>query len=353
MGAVQAAARELALRQRGISVREYRTLCVSVVTVVCSTPEAQAFYRALGAYVDAVEAEPGDGRTRAQQLVDCLLDLVLRPGEAGLPPVQALLTIVASVHTALGGDAAGEVDDHAVPAEMARQLARALAGLDPRPAPTGDDPAAVGDDAVAADADGEPADVQADAPRPVAGAFEPVDSLGGPIERAVHEFGAADSDRWLDELVRDGFGADPAPGDPGWSPGLPPDPVEWDAGPWEDPCQWLDTHGRQHGPDLDIGVDREDGTGRGCPVRTDRTRVLIRAPVPDRSPGPPPAERRGGRVAAGRARRLEHRPGGPGGRHPQRGPDPRDGSGPRAGRARLRRSGCGRGPGRPGRRGCR
>jgi hypothetical protein len=33
-------------------------------------------------------------------LVDCLMDLVLRPGGSDLPPVQALLTIVASVHTA-------------------------------------------------------------------------------------------------------------------------------------------------------------------------------------------------------------------------------------------------------------
>src|SRR4051812_10812456 len=99
------AARDLAraLTQRGISLRADRTLGLSVVSVVCSTPEAQALHRALAAYVDALEVEPGDGRTRGQKLVDCLLDLVLRPGETELPPVQALLTIVASVHTALGG----------------------------------------------------------------------------------------------------------------------------------------------------------------------------------------------------------------------------------------------------------
>nr|WP_279432626.1 HNH endonuclease signature motif containing protein [Geodermatophilus obscurus] len=257
------AARDLAraLQRRGISVREDHALGMSVVTLVCSTPEAQAFYRALSACADALDVEPGDGRTRGQRLVDCLLDLVLRPGQSGLPPVQALLTIVASVHTALGGDAAGEVDGKPVPAEMARQLARAFAGLPPTPPGDGvatDDAAGPEDDVVAADAQGEPADgspAADDAARPAvmapadpAGAFEPVDFAGDPVERAVQEFSAADFDRWLDELVRDAFGDDPAPGEPGWSPGLPPDPGEWDAGPWEDPCQWLDDRGRAHDP---------------------------------------------------------------------------------------------------------
>jgi hypothetical protein len=110
---------------------------MSAVTIVCTTPEAQAFHRALGAYVDALEADPADGRTRGQKLVDCLMDLVLRPGEGDLPPVQALLTIVASVQTALGGDALGEIDGTLVTAEMARELARAFAGQ-PQPAPAAD-----------------------------------------------------------------------------------------------------------------------------------------------------------------------------------------------------------------------
>jgi hypothetical protein len=62
---------------------------------------------------------------------------VLRPGERDLPPVQALLTIVASVQTALGGDALGEIDGTLVTAEMARELARAFAGQ-PQPAPAAD-----------------------------------------------------------------------------------------------------------------------------------------------------------------------------------------------------------------------
>jgi hypothetical protein len=51
--------------------------------------------------------------------------------------VQVLLTIVASVQTALGGDALGEIDGTLVTAEMARELARAFAGQ-PQPAPAAD-----------------------------------------------------------------------------------------------------------------------------------------------------------------------------------------------------------------------
>ncbi|MGR6963442.1 DUF222 domain-containing protein [Geodermatophilus sp. URMC 61] len=243
------AARDLAraLKRRGISLREDRTLGMSVVTVVCSTPEAQAFYRALGACVDALDPDPGDARTRGQKLVDCLLDLVLRPGETDLPPVQALLTIVASVHTVLGGDQAGEVDGRPVPAEMVRQLARALAGLDPTPTPSAcDGTAAAGQRTCLADEHFEPADAAAMSATslPAGGAVEPVDVEGGPIERAAAELSAADFDRWLDELVSAGFGDAAASGAPGGEPGVPPGPAEWDAGPWQDPCEWLDNLGR-------------------------------------------------------------------------------------------------------------
>jgi uncharacterized protein DUF222 len=243
------AARDLAraLAKRGISLREDRTPGMSVVTVVCSTPEAQAFYRALSACVDALDPEPGDGRTRGQRLVDCLLDLVLRPGESELPPVQALLTIVASVHTALGGDQLGEVDGKPVPAEMARQLARAFAGLDPVADPAAgaaaaDDTPATGDaatDAVDAAVAGSavPAEAEAEPPAPpLGGAPWSVDVVGGPIERAAAELSDADFDRWLDEMVRDAFGDAPAPGDPGW----PPEAEGWDVGGWHDPGEWLD-----------------------------------------------------------------------------------------------------------------
>ncbi len=223
------AARDLAraLERRGISLREDRTLGMSVVTMVCTTPEAQAFYRALSAHVDALEADPGDGRTRGQKLVDCLMDLVLRPGGSDLPPVQALLTIVASVHTALGGDQLGEVDGKPVTAEMARHLARAFAGVHPT--------ASASDDNAAAEAERADTDGTGDA-------TPAVDTEGGPIERAANELSAADFDRWLDDLVRHGFGDDPVSGTagPAWTPGEPPDSAEWDTGPWADVDEVVD-----------------------------------------------------------------------------------------------------------------
>ena len=120
-----------AIRERGVHLRPERTPGMAALTVVLTMPEALALHRALGAYADAVDDAPGEGadrRTRGQKLVDCLLDLVLRPGETDLPPVQVLLTVVASLGTLLGGDQPGEVDGQVVPAEMVRHLLRALAG---------------------------------------------------------------------------------------------------------------------------------------------------------------------------------------------------------------------------------
>ncbi|MGY1666461.1 HNH endonuclease, partial [Geodermatophilus sp. SYSU D00696] len=61
-------------------------------------------------------------------MADCLLDLVLRPGESGLPPVQVTLTVVAPVGALLGGDQPCEVDGQVVPAELVRALLAALTG---------------------------------------------------------------------------------------------------------------------------------------------------------------------------------------------------------------------------------
>ena len=99
---------------------------VALLTV----PEAAALIDALGRYADALD-EPGDDRTRNQKMADCLLDLVLRPGENGLAPVQAQLTVVASAATLAGGDEPGEVAGQVVPAELVRALARALGLLPP------------------------------------------------------------------------------------------------------------------------------------------------------------------------------------------------------------------------------
>src|SRR5215211_9349907 len=138
-----AAARRLAraLQERGISLRPDRAEGMAAVTVVCTLPEARAFYGALVQCADAIVDEPeGPVRSRGQQMVDALLELVLRPGESELPPVRVLLTLVASVATMLGGDAPAELDGELLPAEMARRLARAFAGQPPMPDPASGEP---------------------------------------------------------------------------------------------------------------------------------------------------------------------------------------------------------------------
>jgi hypothetical protein len=269
------AARDLAraLQQRGISVRPERTTGLSAVTVVCATPEAQALYRALGACAGALADDPdAPPRSRGEKLVDCLLELVLRPGESELPPVQVLLTVVAGVSTLLGGDAPGEVDGQLVPAEMLRRLVYGLAG---RPAPAdAEEDAGSGSAAHAVPPDGRaagegaarpgrrvtdptdtgptdtrPTDTDPTDTRPTdtgptkggptdadptdAGPFHPgpTDAAGGPVERAAVALDGVAFDRWLEDLVRHGFGDAPAPGEPDWSPGAPPGPAEWDPGP--------------------------------------------------------------------------------------------------------------------------
>ncbi|MGY1840367.1 MULTISPECIES: DUF222 domain-containing protein [unclassified Modestobacter] len=126
----RAAARQLtrALARRGVHLRPGRTDGTAEVVALLTAPEAQVLLRALGAYADALD-EPGDQRTRGQKMADCLLDLVLRPGERELPPVQLMLHLVAPVATVLGGDAPGEVDGQVVPAEMVRALVQAFGGV--------------------------------------------------------------------------------------------------------------------------------------------------------------------------------------------------------------------------------
>jgi PAS domain-containing protein len=133
---VRAAARQLqrALKERGVHLQPHTVDGMATVTVVSTMPEAQALYRALTACAQTLD-EDDDPRTGGQKMVDCLLDLVLRPGESDLPPVQVLLTIVASISTLAGGDAPGEIDGHVVPAEMIRQF---LVALTARSAPMAD-----------------------------------------------------------------------------------------------------------------------------------------------------------------------------------------------------------------------
>lgn len=122
-----------ALRERGVSFRPDRRDGMAVFDALLTIPEARALLDVLGQYADAID-DPEDTRTRGQKMVDCLLDLVLRPGEHDGPPVQARLTVVAGMGTLLGGDQPGEIDGEPVPAEMVRALARAL-GLLPAETP--------------------------------------------------------------------------------------------------------------------------------------------------------------------------------------------------------------------------
>jgi Domain of unknown function (DUF222) len=127
-----AAARRLAkaIRERQVRVFPGRDGMASWVASM-TTPVALACHNALEQYAEACKV-PGDERTKDQRMVDCLAELILRPGETGLPPVQAQLTVVAGVDTLRGGDEPGEIDGHPVPAAVVRELAYAL-GLLPRP----------------------------------------------------------------------------------------------------------------------------------------------------------------------------------------------------------------------------
>src|SRR4051794_14147251 len=129
----RAAARQLekAMADRGVHLRPGSTDGMAAVAALMTEPEAQVLYRALGAYADDVADDPDAPRTRGQKMVDCLFDLVLRPGEAEVPPVQILLTVVASVGTLAGGDEPGEVGGQVVPAEIVRQLLRLLGPGEP------------------------------------------------------------------------------------------------------------------------------------------------------------------------------------------------------------------------------
>lgn len=120
------------LRERGVWARPDRRPGMAALQSLLTGPEAQAVVDVLGQHADALD-DPADTRTRGQKMADVLLDLVLRPGEHDLPPVQARLTVVAGVRALLGGSAPGEIGGEPVPAELVRAVARAL-GLLPEPA---------------------------------------------------------------------------------------------------------------------------------------------------------------------------------------------------------------------------
>lgn len=134
-----AAARRLAAAVRERAVRVFPgDDGTATLSAVMSGPVAAACYAALEAYAEDC-VTPGDERTKGQRMVDCLADLILRPGTN--PPVQVRLTLVAPVDTMRGGEGPderpggeepGEVNGEPVPAVLVRELAYTL-GLLPRP----------------------------------------------------------------------------------------------------------------------------------------------------------------------------------------------------------------------------
>ncbi|MGX5657256.1 DUF222 domain-containing protein [Geodermatophilus nigrescens] len=199
-----------AITRRGLSCRPDSCDGMAVVSALLTTPEAAAFMAALGAYADAL---PDDGRTRGQKMADALLDLVLRPGEHGLSPVQVVLTVVAPVGALLGGDQPCEIDGQIVPAEVVRALLAALTGArvtaedaatEDAPAPAEDtatEDTAVEDTAVERPAAGDPEDTVPDVPAD-ATAETLADGWDEPIPAEVLERWAAEEDaRTADHIL--------------------------------------------------------------------------------------------------------------------------------------------------------
>ncbi len=230
----RAAARDLAraVEQRGVTARPDRADGMSVVSALLTTPEAAALLAALGAYADAL---PADGRSHGQTMADCLLDLVLRPGEQEQPPVQVTLSVIAPIGALLGGDQLCEIDGQVVPAEVVRALLTALTGqpitVDTAPtgtAPTGTEPA--------------PAGVEDD---PLAG-ISPADAAhhAAPGDAAHHAAQAAAEAAWWEQIeariAAGEFDGDPGPDHPDepWPPDLGPPPESPGPTPAHVPDRW-------------------------------------------------------------------------------------------------------------------
>src|SRR4051794_6931298 len=116
-----------AMRDRGVFGQDAAGEGLAGLGIVATEAEVAALLAALEGYADGLD-DADDGRTRGEKMIGCLLDLVLRPGEHALPPVQVLLTLIAPLATVLGGDAPAELNGRVIAAETARALLNALTG---------------------------------------------------------------------------------------------------------------------------------------------------------------------------------------------------------------------------------
>jgi len=116
-----------AMRDRGVFGQDAAGEGLAGLGIVATEAEIAALLAAVEGYADGLD-DADDGRTRGEKMIGCLLDLVLRPGEHGLPPVQVLLTLIAPLATVLGGDAPAELNGRVIAAETARALLNALTG---------------------------------------------------------------------------------------------------------------------------------------------------------------------------------------------------------------------------------
>ncbi|MGY1715362.1 DUF222 domain-containing protein [Geodermatophilus sp. SYSU D01106] len=305
-----------AITRRGLSCRPDSCDGMAVVSALLTTPEAAALMAALGAYADAL---PDDGRTRGQKMADALLDLVLRPGENGLSPVQVVLNVVAPVGALLGGDQPCEIDGQVVPAEVVRALLAALTGT----RTTAEDVTAEGDAALAegtatADTAVEAPAVEApaveapavEAPAVEAPAVEDPAVEDPAVEDPAVEDPAVEDPAVEDPAVEDPAVEDPAVEDPAaedTTPDVPADPTaETLPGGWDDPVpaevleRWAAEEDARTADHLLAGRDdpipeevlirwaaAEDARAAGQPPPRRRSE-----PAPDSRPtGSPPAQR--------------------------------------------------------------
>ncbi|MEI4270288.1 DUF222 domain-containing protein [Klenkia sp. LSe6-5] len=125
-----------ALATRGVFTSPEPVPGMSGIYLRMTTAEAAALYAALDQLGAALPGdEPADGtadgprRSRAEEMLDVVLDLVLRPGSSSVPAVQISLTVVAALETLLGADIPGDIGGHLVPAAEIRALIDLLTGI--------------------------------------------------------------------------------------------------------------------------------------------------------------------------------------------------------------------------------